>query len=164
MKYILFAGNVTKKWHWMHSSQRALDHGLLWVWRSKLIDLKFLRARFFHTAQHLESEKKFQLFSFMYVYYLCLDTERRYFFFKLHLMVTFDNLAFFGFLSGSWALINIKLYGSNLYPSSPRWWYSLCASSWTAPAITHRRDLLEWALPEEGSGLWVFETGKGLKE
>lgn len=53
-----------------------------WFLKKQTYWFKVSRARFFHTALHPESEKKFQLFSFMYVYYLRLDTKRSLFFFQ----------------------------------------------------------------------------------
>lgn len=51
---MLLTVNVTEKSYWTYSLQKALDHGLL----KKQTDLKFLRGRFLHNAQHPESKKK----------------------------------------------------------------------------------------------------------
>lgn len=45
----------------MYSLQRALDYGYCVFSDEANTDFKFLRTRFFHKAQHPESEKRFRL-------------------------------------------------------------------------------------------------------
>lgn len=137
------------------------------IWRNKYTDLKLLRARFFHLAQHSDLEKKFKPFSLMYVHYLCLDTQRKHFL-KVHehVKVLWLSSIFWDpkcelstYKYQAWQCLAVH---GNLCPSSPRWWHCWCVSSCPSHHSSQRSFGMSpsWG----GKGLMSFLDCKSLKK